>query len=101
MPFTEQDAKDMRDAMILLEQKESQQAQAQHQANIGIATAWFNTLGINIQPSTTRTQAKAIFDEIELLLENETDRFRLEVLEGKKIEANTKYKAVKKVNPNS
>ncbi len=98
---TEQEAKDMRTALNLLAQNEAQAAQVQQQADLAIALSWFNTLGINIQTATTRTKAQENHDEIEQLLQNETDVFRLSVLRTKLAEANEKVKAVKKVNPNS
>lgn len=101
MPFTEQDVIDMEDASRLLQQKRQQQFQVQRQIDLDIALAWFNTLGINIQSSTTRTQAKIIHDEIEQLLKIETDAFRRGIINQKLNEANEKYIAVKKVNPNS
>lgn len=94
---TQQEAKDMRDAIRLLEQTESQQAQAQQQADLAIAQAWFNSLGINIQAATTRTQALDNFNQIESLLQTETDRFRLFILREKLAEANEKFKE-RKVN---
>lgn len=101
MPFTEQDVIDFENAARLLQQKRQQQAQDQHQADIAIATTWFDTLGINIQVSTTRTKALEIHDEIKQLLETETDKFRQRIISQKLFEANEKYIAVKKVNPNS
>ena len=94
-------ARAMRDAIELENQKDAQQRQDQHNVDIGIATAWFNTQGININAATTRTQALDNFNQINSLLQSETDAFRLAILRKKLKEANEKYKAVKKVNPNS
>ncbi len=96
MPYTEQEAKDMRDALNLLAQNEAQQAQTQYNADKTIALAWFNTLGINIQTSTTRTQALDNFDQIELLLETEIDVFKRTVLDQKLVEADEKFKEIKR-----
>lgn len=101
MSFTEQDAIDMETATRLLQQKRQEQDKTQYDANIQIALTWFNTLGINIQSATTRTQAKINHDEIESILKTETDSFRKSILRQKLVEANEKYIAVKKVNPNS
>jgi len=98
---TEQEAKDMRDMIQQVEQTEEQQRETQNQADITIAERWFNSLGINIQRATTRTQALRNFKRIESLLQTETNSFRKSVLSKKLIEAAEKYKAVKKVNPNS
>jgi len=95
------EARDMRDAIRLLEQTEAQQARTQNRAEMATALAWFNTLGINIQSATTRTQAQSNFNQIEALSQTETDRHRLAVLRIKLGEANEKCSAVKKVNPNS
>ena len=92
---TQQEAKEMRDAIKLLEQTETQQAQAQEDSKIQIALAWFNSLNITIP--TTRNQALDNFNEIKQLLETETDVYRLAVLRKKLIEANEKYKEVKKL----
>ena len=92
---TQQEAKEMRDAIKLLEQTETQQAQAQEDSKIQIALAWFNSLNIPIP--TTRNQALDNFNEIKQLLETETDVYRLAVLRKKLIEANEKYKEVKKL----
>lgn len=101
MPFTEQEAKDMRTALNLLAQNEAQAAQAQQQADLAIALSWYDTLGIDIQTATTRTQAQINHDDIESLLQTETDVFKRSILVQKLEEANQKVKAVKKVNPNS
>jgi len=89
MPFTEQDAIDMRDAMNLLQQKEQQQVQALYDTNIQIALTWWNT----VKPTTptTRDEAKDAFDFIEQLLKTETDRYRLIVLRKKLEEANQEF----------
>ena len=80
---------------------ERQQNKVQRQADLDIALAWYNTLGIDIQGALTRDEALANYRQIESLLETETDNFRLFILRGKLDEANEKYKQVKAVNPNS
>lgn len=95
MPFTEQDAKDMRDAMNLLQQKEQQQTQTQFDTNIQTALAWWDT--VKPQIPTTRQEAKDAFDFIEQLIKTETDTFRLTVLRKKLEEANEKFKEIKKL----
>lgn len=101
MPFTEQEAKDMRTALNLLAQNEAQAAQTQQQADLAIALSWYDTLSIDIQAATTRTKAQENHDEIKQLLPVETDPFRRVILGQKLDEANQKVMAVKKVNPNS
>lgn len=96
MPFTEQEAIDMENATRLLQQKRQQQFQAQHETDLAIALAWFNTLGINIQASTTRTKALNNFNQIKSILQTETDVFRLTILRNKIEEANEKYKEIKR-----
>jgi len=93
---TEQDAIDMEEAMRLLEQKREQQVQTQYNADIAIVEAWFNTLGINIQTATNRTQALDNFNQIKSLLETETDTFRIGMLRRKLEEANEKFKERKR-----
>lgn len=94
-----QEAEEMRDAIRQLEQIENQQTQAQNQANRGVALSWFNTQGINIQSATTRLQALGNFNQIKSLIQTETDTFRLTILKIKLLDANEKYKQVKKANP--
>ncbi len=71
---------------------ESQQKETQRQADMDIALAWYNTLGIDIQGALTRDDAINNYKQIELLLETETDNFRRGVLNEKLREANEKFK---------
>lgn len=80
---TEQEARDMLAAINAFQVKDNQVLKVQHDANIQTVLTWWNTLGINIQASTTRTQAKIIHTQIESLLQIETDRFRRPLLEKK------------------
>jgi len=98
---TEPQAREMQAAIEAFRDKDAQTTRAQNQADLAIATAWFNTLGINIQAATTRTQALSNFNQIKSLLQTERDKFRKSILRQKQQEANEKYKQVKKVNPNS
>lgn len=93
---TIQEVKDMRDAIRQLEQTEAQQIQAQQQIDIATARAWFNTLGINIQAATTRDEALTAFQSIEKLHQTETDRLRRQILGIKLLEANEKFKEIKR-----
>ena len=97
--ITETEAREIQAAIEAFQVKDAQTIQAQQRADLGIATAWFNTLGINVQAATTRTQALTNFNQIESLLKTETDRFRLFILRNKLAEANERYKDVKRVNP--
>jgi len=101
MVVTPKQAREMKDAIRQLEDTENQQAQAQNQALIGQALSWFNTQGINIPAATTRTKALDIFQQIQALLQTETDKNRLRILREKINEANDKYKEVKRANPHS
>ena len=100
MVVTEPQAREMQAAIESFQAKDTQTAQAQRQADLAIALAWFNTQGIQIPAATTRTQSLQNFNDIIVLQRTETDRFRLTILKEKLVEANNKYKAVKKVNPN-
>jgi len=70
---------------------EQQTVKTQFDADIQVALDWFNTLGISIQTATTRTEALDNFNQIETLLQTETDSFRLTVLRKKLQEANEKF----------
>jgi len=98
---TEQEAKDMRDSLRLLESNESQKEQAQQEALRTLAQTWYNQQGIDIQSATTRTQALDNYNRIRVFRFSETDNKRKNILGQKLREANEKYKEVKKVNPNS
>jgi len=99
MVVTEPQAREMQSAIELFQQKDNQTERAQRQSDLGIATAWFNTQGINIQSATTRSQALTNFNNIKALQSAQTDRIRLIVLGQKLSEANEKYKEVKRLNP--
>lgn len=90
---TQQQAKDMRDAIRQLEASELAAIQTQRDADIAIAMTWWNT----VKPSmpTTRQEALDAFNFIKGLIETETDRFRLHVLKKKLEEANEKFKEIK------
>jgi len=96
---TEQEARDMKTAITGFEDRDELAAQTQFNADLATAERWFNTLNIDIQGATTRTEALSNFNQIESLNQSETDRFRLMVLGKKLREANEKYKQVKRVNP--
>ena len=91
---TEQEARDMRDALKLLEQKEAQQQQLINQAKIQVAIDWWNT----VKPSIplTRDEALTAYRFIEELLNSETDEFRLQLLRNKLQLANEKFKERKR-----
>jgi len=96
MVVTEPQAREMQAAIESFQAKDDQTTQAQHQVDIGIATAWFSTQKINIQAATTRTQALDNYNQIKSLLQIETDAYRLGVLRKKLDEANEKYKEIKR-----
>jgi len=93
---TQIEAKDMRDAIKQLEVFETQQAKAQQDILIRQAEDWFRTLGININSATTRNQALRNFQDIKILIESETERFKKAILRKKLEQANEKYKEVKR-----
>ena len=97
MVVTEPQAREIQAAIEAFLEKDAQIIEAQHQADSAIALAWFNTLGINIQVATTRTQALDNFNQIKLLLQTETDSFRLAVLRKKLEEANERYREIKRI----
>lgn len=84
----------MRDALKLLELTEVKAAQAQYKTDFGIAQAWYNT--IKRQTPTTRQEALDDFNYIKSLLESETHPIRLDVLREKIIQANEKFKEIKR-----
>jgi len=96
---TEQEARDMKIAIDSFQSSDEAARQAQQQADLTRAEQWFNTLGIDIQAATTRRQALKNYNDIEILISTETDRFRLSVLRTKLKEANEKYKEVKRLSP--
>jgi len=87
---TQQEAKDMRDAIRQLEQTEEQQTRDQLGANMAIAETWWNTVKPAIP--TTRLEALAAYQLIDGLLQTETDQFRIAVLKQKLKLANEEYK---------
>ena len=96
MVVTEPQAREMLEAIEKFQVKDAQVVRAQQNADMAIALTWFNTLGINIQVATTRTQAKINHDQIESLLQSETDSFRKAILTQKLNEANEKFKERKR-----
>jgi len=91
---TVQEAKDMRDALRLLEQTESQQAKIINDVNIQTALDWWNI--IKPVTPTTRQEALAVHNFIKGLLETETDQFRLGILRKKLEESNKKFQEIKR-----
>jgi len=94
---TKQDAIDMRDALNSLNDDEDRQVQVDYRAKIIIQNTWFDTVKPPIP--TTRNQALDAYRQIQTLIRNETDRFRKQFLGRKLIEANEKYKEVKRLSP--
>ena len=90
---TQQEAKEMREAISLLEQTEAQTTKAQFDIEMVKANVWYNTIEKPI--STTRQEALDKFNHIKSLLETETDDLRLRLLRKKLFEANEKYIEVK------
>jgi len=101
MVVTEAQAREMQAAIDAFQAKDGQIRRDQNQTDLALALAWYNQQGIQIPNATTRTQALQNFNDIKALMQTETDSFRLGILRQKVQEANEKYKAVKKVSPNS
>jgi len=91
---TEQEAKDMREAIRLLEQTESQQVKVQRDINIQTALDWWDTIKPDIP--TTRQEALTVHSFIKGLLETETDQYKLTILRKKLEEANEKFQEIKR-----
>jgi len=92
---TQQEARDMRDALKLLEESETRQRFDARQILINDALIWWN---MNKPPMpTTRQAALDAFNFIKQLLETETDRFRLALLREKLDQANNKFKEIKRI----
>jgi len=94
MSVSENQAKEMRDAIKLLEQKEAQIIQDANDAKYAVAVSWYDS----IEPATptTRAEALTVFQFVEGKLKTETDSFRLALLRQKLKLANDKYKEIKK-----
>ena len=96
---TETEAREIETAINAFHDKDAQTEKTRINALTATALIWYNALGINIQQATTRRQALSNYTKIEALTLTETERFRLHILRTKLIEANDKYKAVKRLNP--
>jgi len=94
---TQQEAKDMRDAIRQLEASEETTRISQRNTDMQIGLDWYNTLGIDIQSVTTRNEALTIYRQITTLLETESEFFRRSILEQKKREAEDKFKELKRI----
>lgn len=92
---TRQEAKEMRDAIKLLEQTEVQQTKILRDARMTQAEAWYNTIEPPIP--TTRQEALDKFHHIEILLKTERNEIRHWLLNKKLNEANEKFKELKKL----
>jgi len=94
MVFSQQEARDMRDALELLNQTEGQAEEAANQVLIAQALSWWNT----VKPQTPRTRPEAVdaFNIIKRLIQTETDRHRQSLLRKKLTEANEKFKEIKR-----
>ena len=90
---TQQEAKEMREALNLLDQTEAQATKVQFDANMAITQAWYNTVEKPVP--TTRQQALDKFNHIKSLLETETNKYKITLLHIKLQEANKKYIEVK------
>ena len=93
MVVTEAEAREIRDALLALEQKEQQEALTQFNADLAVAQTWWDTVKPAIP--TTRDEAVTVFRQIEALLKTETDRFRLIILKQNLELANEKFKELK------
>jgi len=81
MVVTEQEARDMADAIEAFQLKDSDTAKAINDANIATAQSWFDGVPQIVHPeANTRDEGYANLDEIESLQRTETDQFRLRVL---------------------
>jgi len=92
---SQQEAKDMRDAIKRLEQIEGQQARDANNILIAQAKAWYNT--VKPSPPTNRDEALLAFQFIKVLMETETDHIKIGLLRRMLKEANEKYKEVKRL----
>ena len=98
MATTEIQAREIHTAIGNFQSKDQQVIQAQFDADKAVAVAWYDSLGIDIQGATTRTQASDNYSQIDTLLQTETDRFRLLVLRQRLAEANERYREIKRLN---
>ena len=95
MVVTEQEARDMVDAIEAFQLKDSNAAKAVNDTNLATAQTWFDGLIQIITNPTTRDDALSNFNAIESLQKTETDQFRLSILGKEKQLANEEYKTIK------
>jgi len=93
---TEQEARDMNTAILLFQAVDATADRAQFDADKAVAVTWFGTLGIDVVGATTRTQAIRNYNDIEIQIGTQTDKFRLLVLREKLYETNEKFKEIKR-----
>jgi len=92
---TEQEAKDMRDALELLRIKEDGERKTQHDLKLATTQTWFGSL--NIPVATNRDEALTNFKNIESMIKTETDQFKSNFLRTELTKANEKFKELKKL----
>jgi len=78
---TEAQAREIRDALNLLAQKEHAQRQVDEANNLLVAETWWD--GIKPDVPKTRVEAENVINFIKSLQSSETDRFRLYILPKK------------------
>jgi len=90
---TEQEARDMAQAILDFQDLDSAAARSRFNADIATAEAWFQTIAPPVP--TNRDEALANFNFINGKSRTETDQFRLIVLRQKLNEANEDFKRLK------
>lgn len=94
MVVTETQAKEIRDALRLLEQKENQARQTKFNSDLATAQSWYDSLNLAIP--VNRDEALIHYKNIELMLKTETNPLRKRILTIELKKANEKFKELKK-----
>jgi len=92
--LTPADAQRIFDALEELKQSKDDEAKTQREANQQIAQDWWDTIKPNTP--TTRQEALDAFNFIKGKLKTEKDTWRLQLLGNKLVEANEKFKEIKR-----
>ena len=64
---TEIEAREIFSAIQSFQEKDAQTSKAQFDADLAVAQTWYDTLGIDIQSATTRTEALDNYNQIKSL----------------------------------
>lgn len=94
MAIIEEQAREMRDAIKLLEQKENNIRQTKLASDLAVAQSWYDSLNLTIP--INRDEALTHYKNIESMLKTETDPMKIIILATELKKANEKFKELKK-----